>query len=263
MTNINIRSSLKALNVHNKGNSVPAWYGDYANKNKWDYDGVPASGNTNGFYHQVQNSVSDVHFYLQYGQNTEGWAGTRFIDQQVVVETQSENADGSINAQGHVNIGPIASYKTDHFIKGVRVEYTVQVNGTTIHHHVGTTGDEYLENPSPNKVAFNTTVQPLQEDDITSVTMDWVYPDGEYPNAHFVLGGALYNPNQPTYTPDTVYNGSSWEINNATGRSNAYYDGSKWVTIAKLPNNKQNQENPTSGHNYYDGSKWLQSPLPK
>lgn len=260
---IQLRPSTQALNVHDRGGSVPPWFGDYANKAKWYNDGQPASGPTNGFYNLVKTSDTKVQEFIQYGQNTDGWAGTRFIDETVTVNSQTENDDGSISVHATIDIGPIASYPTDHIKTPVRVHYTVKVNNVTVHDRLGSTGDSYLQMPSPSSLSIDTTVQPQTESQITTVQLDWVYPDGEFPNAHFVLGVALYNPNLPTYQPDTVIlDGTAWSIINNSARGGSVYNGSSWQDVPALPNNKQNQVNPDSGYNYFDGTNWLQSPLP-
>lgn len=262
---IQLRPSTQALNVHDKGASVPPWFGDYATKAKWYTDGVPASGPTNGFYNLVTSSNS-VHEYIQYGQNTDGWAGTRFIDETVTITSQTENADGSITVNGNINVGPIASYPTDHIKTPVNVHYTVTVNGKVIHNHSGKTGDAYLELGSPADQTFTATVQPQGTSDVTSVRLDWVYPQHEYPDSHFVLGVELFNPNVPSYYPDNVIKaGTDWTINDSDNRKGAVIKaGTTWTDIAKLPNNKQNLVNPTAGQQFYNShDEWVQSPKGK
>lgn len=259
---IQLRPSTSALNVHNKGNGVAPWYGDYANKAKWWADGVPASGNTNGFYSLVTTSATVVQEYIQYGQNTDGWAGTRFIDEKVTVTGTTENADGSTQVTGNITIGPIASYPTDHLKTPVNVHYTVTVNGTVVHDRVGKTGDAYLENANPQIIPFNTTVQPQTESQVTNVRLDWVYPDHEYPDSHFVLGVSLYNTNVPSYYPDTVIKaGTSWTVNDNENRmGRVIRSGTTWSNIPKLPNNLANKENAHAGQQYYNsGNAWVQS----
>lgn len=243
---IQLRPSTQAYNVHDKGTAVPAWYGDYANKNKWWYDGVPASGNTNGFYSTVTASATSVHTYLQYGQNTTGWAACRLFDQNVVVTSQTENADGSITVSGNVTVGAIATYRTDFFVAGVPVQFTVRVNGQVIHSHGGLTGDQYLELPNPQTVAFTTTVPALQESNVTTVQLDWVYPTHVYPDAHFVLGTALYNPTPPYYTPWAIMKNGQWKSLDA---NNGKFEIMKSGTWTDISNEVEPSGGVNEGHN--------------
>ena len=139
--------------------------------------------------------------YIQYGQNTSGWAGTRFFDEQVTISSQTENGDGSITVVGNVHLGPVGAYTTDFFKGNVSVHYTAKVNGQVVHVHDGGTGDQYLVNPGTVDIPFTVTISPQTESDVSSLTLDWVYPNREYPNLHFVAGIALYNPTPPTYIP--------------------------------------------------------------
>lgn len=256
---IQLVPSTQAYNMHSRGTSVPAWYGDYANKNKWWNDGVPANGPTNGFYSLVTTSATQVQEFIQYGQNTDGWAGTRFIDETVTVTSQTPNADGSITCVGNVHIGPVASYPTNFIKTPVQVQYTVTVNGTVVHQRTGTTGDSYLNNANPNNVGFNVTVAPQTESQATTVKLDWVYPNHEYPDAHFILGVALYNPTPPTYIPMAIRkNGSNKSLNSNNGFIRIRKSGS-FVNKSEENSNTSMQAN--QGHNRIRRSgNWLQLP---
>lgn len=248
--------------MHDKGAVVPPWFGDYSNKAKWYTDGVPASGPTNGFYNLI-SSTNSVHEYIQYGQNTDGWAGTRFIDETVTVTSQTTNADGTISVQGTVNVGPIGAYPTDHIKTPVRVQYTVTVNGVVIHRHEGNTGDAYLELGSPATQNFNVTVPAQGASDATSVKLDWVYPDHEFPDAHFVLGVELYNPTPPTYVPFALRDGNSWKgLNNHNGFIKVR-NGANGSWVDKGDESTATSMQPNTGHNRVrNGANgtWLQAP---
>lgn len=256
---IQLRPTTQALNVHDKGTSVPPWYGDYANKAKWDTDGQPASGPTNGFYNLVTTSATKVQEFIQYGQNTIGWAGTRFIDETVTVTSQTDLSDGSIHVVGNIHIGPIAAYPTDHLTTPVNVNYTVTVNGKVVHQRSGKTGDSYLENANPQDVAFDVTVAPETESVATTMRLDWVYPNHEYPDSHFVLGVALYNPTPPTYVPMAIRKSGSYKsLNKNNGFIRIRHSGS-WVNKGEENSNTQKHEN--TGHNRIRrSSKFLQLP---
>lgn len=256
---IELRPTTSATNVHNKGNSVPPWYGDYANKNKWYNDGQPASGPTNGFYNVVTTSATKVQEFIQYGQNTDGWAGTRFIDETVTVTSQTSLSDGSIRVIGNVHIGPIAAYPTDFLKTPVTVSYTVTVNGTVVHQRTGSTGDAYLQNANPQTVNFDVTVAPQTESNATTVKLDWIYPGHEFPDSHFTLGVALYNPTPPTYIPMAIRKGGTYKsLNSNKGYISIRKSGS-YVNKSEENSNTSMQAN--QGHNRIRRSGvWLQLP---
>lgn len=251
--------------MHNKGAVVPPWFGDYANKAKWYNDGVPATGPTNGFYNLV-SSANSVHEYIQYGQNTTGWAGTRFIDETVTVTRQTANADGSISVTGTINVGPIGAYPTDFILNPVNVIYTVTVNGRIVHNHSGKTGDSYLELSAPATQNFNVTVPAQSSSDVTSVKLDWVYPNHEYPDAHFVLGVELYNPTLPTYIPFALRDGGSWKgLNNHNGFIKIR-NGANGSWVDKGEENTATSMHANTGHNRVRNGKdgtWVQAPAMK
>jgi hypothetical protein len=253
--------------MHDKGSSVPAWFGDFANKDKWDYDGVPADGPTNGFSRTVTTSKTDVTSYLQYGQNTTGWAGARFFKQQVVITSQSQNADGSITANGSVNIGIIAAYKTAYAATtGSPVIFTAKVNGVVVHSHTGNTIDEYVENPSVANVPFSVTLQPNTSSSTTSLILDWVYPEHQYPDAHFVIGTELYNPNLPTYVPFAIRDSNSWKALNLHNGHIKVRNGANGSWVDKSEEIATTSMQPNVGHNRVrNGANgtWLQAPAMK
>lgn len=262
MADLQLRPSIKALNIHDKGTSVPAWFGDFANINKWDYDGVPANGPTNGFSHTVTTSKTDVTAYVQYGQNTQGWAGARFFQQQVVVTTQTQNADGSITAKGNVNIGPIAAYKTATAgTTGYPVVFTAKVNGTTVHTHNGNTIDQYLVSPDVATIPFSVTLDADESSSVTTLNLDWVYPEHQYPDAHFVLGTELYNPNPPTYIPFAIRDGGKWKALNSHEGFIQIRENGSWVDRSTESISTSMQPNAGSNRvrNGENGS-WLQAP---
>lgn len=267
MADLQLRPSIKAYNIHDKGTSVPAWFGDFANRNKWDYDGVPADGPTNGFSHTVTTSKTDVKAYLQYGQNTTGWAGARFFQQQVVITSQTQNDDGSITASGNVHIGPIAAYRTQYAAAvGYPVMFTARVNGKVVHSHNGSTIDQYLVEPSTSNVPFSVTLAPDTSSSITTLTLDWVYPEHQYPDAHFVLGTELYNPNPPTYVPFAIRDGGKWKALNLHNGHIQVRNGVNGSWVDKSKENTTTSMQPNVGHNRVRNGKdgtWVQAPAMK
>lgn len=187
-------------NIVDKGSTVPAWAGSRAKSNWW-------SGSASVDYF---NSINGDKIYIQYGQNQEKWASTRFMIESVHVEDEEEQSNGNIKVKGYVQLELLDGKLTDFAGAGVRVHRTISINGETIDDWNGRTNQEYSKS-NLKKVSFNETIEPQQKSKSTQMKIKTVYPDGEYSNSTIVLGIALKNPNPPKYIPMAIRISKHWQ----------------------------------------------------
>ena len=187
-------------NIVDKGSTVPAWAGSRAKSNWW-------SGGASVDYF---NSINGDKIYIQYGQNQEKWASTRFMIESVHVEDEEEQSGGNIKVKGYVQLELLDGKLTDFAGAGVRVHRTISINGETIDDWNGRTNEEYSKS-NLKKVSFNETIEPQQKSKSTQMKIKTVYPDGEYSNSTIVLGIALKNPNPPKYIPMAIRISKHWQ----------------------------------------------------
>lgn len=187
-------------NIVDKGSTVPDWASSRAKSNWW-------SGNSSVDYF---NSINGDKIYIQYGQNQEKWASTRFMIESVHVENEEEQSNGNIKVKGYVQLELLDGKLTDFAGAGVRVHRTISINGETIDDWNGRTNEEYSKN-NLKKVSFNETIEPQQKSKSTQMKIKTVYPDGEYSNSTIVLGIALKNPNPPKYIPMAIRISKKWQ----------------------------------------------------
>lgn len=251
---IQIKPTINAVNVHDKGTSVPPWAPNKSDKTKWYNDGVPATGPTNGFYNIENNN----HYYAQYGQNTVGWAGALFLECGISISSQTTNVDNSVHVVGVITLPRVYGYRTDHFTKGVNVVMTCHVNGVQTIHRSGLTGDIFDQVHSPTTVNFDVTIPPQGTSHAPNMTFNWVYPQHEYQDTQMVFGFDLFNPNPippKTYIPMAIRKGGVWKsLNDNNGMIQIRKSGT-WHDISKedYPAGEQNK-----GHNQIRKSgKWL------
>ena len=187
-------------NIVDKGSTVPAWAGSRAKSNWW-------SGGASVDYF---NSINGDKIYIQYGQNQEKWASTRFMIESVHVEDEEEQSNGNIKVKGYVQLELLDGKLTDFAGSGVRVHRTISINSETIDDWNGRTNEEYSKS-NLKKVSFNETIEPQQKSKSTQMKIKTVYPDGEYSNSTIVLGIALKNPNPPKYIPMAIRISKHWQ----------------------------------------------------
>ena len=187
-------------NIVDKGSTVPAWAGSRAKSNWW-------SGGASVDYF---NSINGDKIYIQYGQNQEKWASTRFMIESVHVEDEEEQSGGNIKVKGYVQLELLDGKLTDFAGAGVRVHRTISINSETIDDWNGRTNEEYSKS-NLKKVSFNETIEPQQKSKSTQMKIKTVYPDGEYSNSTIVLGIALKNPNPPKYIPMAIRISKDWQ----------------------------------------------------
>ena len=185
-------------NIVDKGSTVPPWASSRAKSNWW-------SGGASVDYF---NSINGDKIYIQYGQNQEKWASTRFMIESVHIEDEKEQSNGNIKVKGYVQLELLDGKLTDFAGAGVRVHRTISINGETIDDWNGRTNQEYSKS-NLKKVSFNETIEPQKKSKSTQMKIRTVYPDGEYDNSTIVLGIALKNPNPPKYIPCLLYTSPS------------------------------------------------------
>ena len=187
-------------NIVDKGSTVPSWASSRAKSNWW-------SGGASVDYF---NSINGDKIYIQYGQNQEKWASTRFMIESVHIEDEQEQSNGNIKVKGYVQLELLDGKLTDYAGAGVRVHRTISINGETIDDWNGRTNQEYNKT-NLKKVSFNETIEPQKKSKSTQMKIRTVYPDGEYDNSTIVLGIALKNPNPPKYIPMAIRISKHWQ----------------------------------------------------
>lgn len=187
-------------NIVDKGSTVPAWAYSRAKSNWW-------SGGASVDYF---NSINGDKIYIQYGQNQQKWASTRFMIESVHIEDEQEQSNGNIKVKGYVQLELLDGKLTDYAGAGVRVHRTISINGKTIDDWNGRTNQEYSKS-NLKKVSFNETIEPQKKSKSTQMKIRTVYPDGEYDNSTIVLGIALKNPNPPKYIPMAIRISKHWQ----------------------------------------------------
>lgn len=187
-------------NIVDKGSTVPDWASSRAKSNWW-------SGGASVDYF---NSINGDKIYIQYGQNQEQWASTRFMIESVHIEDEEEQSNGNIKVKGYVQLELLDGKLTDFAGAGVRVHRTISINGETIDDWNGRTNQEYSKS-NLKKVTFNETIEPQEKSKSTQMNITTVYPDGEYSNSTIVLGIALKNPNPPKYIPMAIRISKDWQ----------------------------------------------------
>lgn len=187
-------------NIVDKGSTVPNWASSRAKSNWW-------SGGSSVDYF---NSINGDKIYIQYGQNQEQWASTRFMIESVHIEDEHEQSNGNIKVEGYVQLELLDGKLTDFAGAGVRVHRTIYINGETIDDWNGRTNEEYSKS-NLKKVSFSESIEPQEKSKSTQMKITTVYPDGEYPNSTIVLGIALKNPNPPKYIPMAIRISKDWQ----------------------------------------------------
>ena len=187
-------------NIVDKGSTVPAWASSRAKSNWWH-------GKSSVDYF---NSINGDKIYIQYGQNQEKWASTRFMIERIHVDDEEEQSNGNIKAKGYVQLELLDGKLTDYAGQGVRVHRTVSINGETIDDWHGRTNEEYHKK-NLKKVKFSESIEPQKKSKSTQMKIRTVYPDGEYSNSTIVLGIALKNPNPPKYIPMAIRISKHWQ----------------------------------------------------
>lgn len=261
MANVILQNSSVGANMHDKGGGLPTWNGHESDPKYWYNDGVPSSGNTNGFYNLVHNSETNTHQFIQYGQDTQGWAGVIFIDDSVNISSQKLNPDGSVDVVGSMGVGSVDAFRTNHFTKGVSVILTITVQGNQVLRHQGLTGDKWSQLPNPHDFNFSVNIPPQTSSHVMTMNLKWEYPNHEYPTYQFAVGTDIYNPNQGLYTPMMVksLNGQWIKLNDQN--KNIQIKQTNWAIVPKEQLATQNAVN--TGHSRTKrGANYQQMPLP-
>ncbi|WP_086350260.1 hypothetical protein [Candidatus Enterococcus clewellii] len=225
-------------NVSSKsmGNAVAPWYLNYSKSNWW-YDGLDSS---NYFY-----SINSDNVYIQYGQNlgTVPWASARFFGQEVVVNNETENTDGSITA--NVTVTPLcfSGRRSDYAAPvGFRVIYDIRINGVRVYSFNGSTIDEFT-NGAGAPQTFVVTIPPESRATQTALEVNITYPDGEYPNSTTVTGFVLYNPNPPAFRPMAIRKSGKWKSLNNPGGYWMIRKGGIWQEIPLMNYSQAGKDN--------------------
>lgn len=187
-------------NIVDKGSTVPDWASSRAKSNWW-------SGASNVDYF---NSINGDKIYIQYGQNEQQWASTRFMIESIHIDEEEELSNGNIKVKGYVQLELLDGKLTDFAGAGVRVHRTISINGEVIDDWNGRTNQEYTKN-NLKKVSFDETIEPQEKSKSTQMKIKTVYPDGEYSNSTIVLGIALKNLNPPKYIPMAIRISKDWQ----------------------------------------------------
>lgn len=187
-------------NIVDKGSTVPSWVSSRAKSNWW------RGGSSVDYF----NSINGDKIYIQYGQNQEKWASTRFMIESIHIEDEEEQSNGNIKVKGFVQLELLDGKLTDFAAGGVRVHRTISINGETIDDWNGRTNQEYTKT-NLKKISFNETIEPQEKSKSTQMKIQTIYPDGEFSNNTIVLGIALKNPNPPKYIPMAIRISKDWQ----------------------------------------------------
>lgn len=186
-----------------KGNNLPTWYDNYEVKNWYNAptnDGI----DTAFFYNEIGDEV-----YVQYGKNQAGWASARFFSQTLEIIDQENHENGDISATVNVQSNFFVGRKNDIAVAGFDVNYTAKINNIIIYEWSGNTYDGFDFGSEP-PLEFTVRVPPEQRSDLTALTIEIEYPNGEFSDRELILGYGLYNPNPPSYIPMSIRK-NTWE----------------------------------------------------
>ncbi|MGX7211721.1 hypothetical protein [Enterococcus innesii] len=220
--------------VRNMGNVVPAWSGNYTRSNWW-HDGLTA---TDYFY-----SINNNSLFLQYGQNISLWATSKFFGQTVVIESETENANGSITATVSVTPNFFASRSTAFAAAtGVSVRWTIRVNNVVVYTFNGLTNAEFTNGNAATQ-RFTVTVDPQQTYTGTALTLEVQYPNGEFNNSTVTTGFSLFNPNPISFRPWGIRKSNIFRtLDQDSGFFNIRKSGT-WQEVPKMGFNQQGVAN--------------------
>lgn len=243
------------IRADDQGAVVPPWLNNWDDKSSWW--SIP--GNGGYYFYSIVRSAPTYTGYIQYGYNNVDWASTRFYGESVTINSETENADGSITANVSAHPLFIQSRRTDYAIAGYSVQYRITLNGNVIFTHNGNTLDIFNET-NFETYTYNVTVQPQEKNEQTSLRIQITYPNGEVQNSDTYIGLVLVNPNLPQYKPMATRKSNVWQsLNNNTNGKIGIRKSGTWVDKSYENNATSMQQN--QGHNRIRRSgQWLQLP---
>lgn len=256
-----------AARVYNQGQGKPKWYGSIDNKNSW----YNAHGESDyPYYYTYEKNNDSYTVYIQYGENYNGWATTRFYIYELDVKRDSIDQSTKVQVfDVKATLKYVASRRTNFFTRGVPVNHTYKINGSVVFQTGGDTGRVYEQSPN-NSLSFKANVKGGEFFKGTMLEMIVNYPTHIYKDSNVMFGfgiqstlpssesgGDLPPEEEKVYIPFALRQGSWKSLNTYHGFIKIRHSG--WVdkSIEKL----KTQRKPNTGHNRVRvSSTWIQAP---
>lgn len=254
---LEIRKNFSAQYSHKEQPAPARWYNsdsgkqyeNFKKRDNWWYD-----ANADIMYN-INGNIATV----QYGLNRSDFASARGFWEEIAVNNEVQNPDGSITADVTLTLSSIMGYKTSMSQAGYNAITTIKLAGQQVAQRNGKTIDSFNIYPKPATVTKRVTVYPQQVSDELNIEYNTVYPNGEYPNNSIWLGMTVYNPTPPQYIPMAQRKGGNWNSLNDHNGNILIRKSGKWVDRSKENSNTSKNEN--TGHNRIrKNGKWLQLP---
>lgn len=213
----------------NRGSVVPSWYNNEDNYSTWYKGNAPFQYY---YWYNMLTSNNSNEMYIQYGTNAEGWGSGRFFVQDLEIQSQTENSDGSISVTVRSRMRRFRQRITEMTGGGFNVNYTLKILGNTVFTYNGTASDRINEGSS-NWYTKTFIIEPQETLDSTGIEFKVSYPDGDAKQSTLFLGFGLFNPNPLTYIPMSIRKSGSWkDLNSNNGEikrriSNSWSDKSE------------------------------------
>lgn len=222
-----------SLASENMGTLEPPWFPNFV-KSTWYYD----TADVIEYFYNIENNER---VFVQYGQESSRWGSARFFGEQVVIDSEVENADGSITAD--VTVTPLFFNGRihDYSVGNVSVVYDVRVNNQTVYSYSGDTADSFT-NGEGSPLQFSVTVQPEQISHATAFQIFITYPNGEFVNNSMFVGISLRNPNLAQYKPMATRKSNQWRDLNTQASAKIQIRKSSVWTDKSFENNATSRQ---------------------